>query len=409
MTQTQRLFEERRAGAFLSGLISAHRLSERGSVYLDCLRGLSAIFVMISHLRGLFFVSFGDVENPSPLVTVLYFLTSLGHQAVIVFFVLSGYFIAGSVMRALNDGSWQWRPYAVRRFARLYVVLIPALLAGGLIDFVGIKFFGGSGIYTADPDYTHIIAYVVQDRLNFQTLAANILFLEGIWSSTFGSNSPLWSLAYEFWFYVMFPCMALVVATSSSLVSRLLFGVAVVAIAVFVGPVIFAYFFIWLLGAVIAVAPAPRQSLVARYGLLGSALAACFALLAVRAKISVSYLTFDAIFAVVIAILVYVLANWPQTKALSSAYILWFSRFSRGIAGFSYTLYLVHLPLLVLLTATMISNGASRWQPDMMHGVVGVGIALAVLIYAWIVSRLTEAHTAQVARYFLRHLKGRRG
>ena len=132
---------EEKPVALLKRLISGHRLSEQGSLCLDFLRGLSAIFVMVGHLRGLFFVSFGNVENPTPLVKMLYFLTSLGHQAVVVFFVLSGYFIAGTVMRGLNDGTWQWKAYMIRRFSRLYIVLVPALVVGGLIDLAGIKFF----------------------------------------------------------------------------------------------------------------------------------------------------------------------------------------------------------------------------------------------------------------------------
>src|SRR5438093_211100 len=95
--------------------LAPHRLSNRGSIFLDLLRGLSALAVMVGHLRGLFFVSFGDVQAPTLLVSIVYFLTSLGHEAVIVFFVLSGYFIAGNVLRSLADGSWNWRAYMTRR------------------------------------------------------------------------------------------------------------------------------------------------------------------------------------------------------------------------------------------------------------------------------------------------------
>jgi len=388
-------------GASLKLAISTHRLSERGSVYLDFLRGLSAVLVMIGHLRGLFFVPFGEVANPTLVTKALYFLTSLGHEAVVVFFVLSGYFIAGSVMRALADGSWQWRPYMTRRFARLYVVLLPALVIGGLIDLAGIKLFGTSGIYWADPDYRHIVPHAVQDRLNVQTFFANALFLQEIWSPTFGSNGPLWSLSYEFWFYVMFPCAALFFYASLNLVLRVLFGAAFVVISIFVGPTIFAYFSIWLLGALVVVLPLPKENPVVRRGALVVVLASCLLLLVVRGKLAVSVFGSDAVMAVAIAALVYMLANWPPSRKSVSAFAGRFSGFSRGIAGFSYTLYLVHLPPLVFLEAAVIWNGGARWQPDIGHALIALGVALLAILYAWAISRLTEVHTTKIANYFL--------
>ena len=394
-------------GASLKLAISTHRLSERGSVYLDFLRGLSAVLVMIGHLRGLFFVPFGEVANPTLVTKALYFLTSLGHEAVVVFFVLSGYFIAGSVMRALADGSWQWRPYMTRRFARLYVVLLPALVIGGLIDLAGIKLFGTSGIYWADPDYRHIVPHAVQDRLNVQTFFANALFLQEIWSPTFGSNGPLWSLSYEFWFYVMFPCAALFFAAGSRVISRLLFGAAFVAICFFVGPMIFAYFFIWLLGAAVVAMPRLKDSFAIRIGALVVIFVVCFALLAARGKMPLSEFSADALLAGVIAALIYVLASWPRTGEAPSAFAIRFSYLSRDVAGFSYTLYLVHLPLLVFLEAAVVWNSGTRWQPDATHAAIASGIALFAIAYAFLISRVTEAHTAKVAAYFLGGKKGK--
>src|SRR5437868_5279704 len=109
-------------------LSTLHRLSNRGSTFLDLVRGLSALAVMAGHLRGLFFVPFDQANAPTALIGAVYFLTSLGHQAVVVFFVLSGYFIAGNVLRSLADQSWNWRGYLTRRLVRLSIVLIPALL-----------------------------------------------------------------------------------------------------------------------------------------------------------------------------------------------------------------------------------------------------------------------------------------
>ena len=67
-------------------------------------------------------------------------------------------------------------------------------------------------------------------------------------------------------------------------------------------------------------------------------------------------------------------------------------------ARFSYTLYVVHFPLLVFTRAWSLSIGQANWQPDPRHIGLGMGLLLVVLLYAWAVSALTEAHTDRVRR-----------
>jgi peptidoglycan/LPS O-acetylase OafA/YrhL len=70
---------------------------------LDLVRGLSALVVMAGHLRAFIFEDFGNLATPGPLSKIFYFITGLGHQAVMVFFVLSGYFVGGAVCKALRS------------------------------------------------------------------------------------------------------------------------------------------------------------------------------------------------------------------------------------------------------------------------------------------------------------------
>ena len=67
--------------------------------WLDVVRGLSAIAVCAGHLRSVMFVDYSNLQTPSLLQKVFYGLTGLGHQAVMVFFVLSGFFVGGSILR----------------------------------------------------------------------------------------------------------------------------------------------------------------------------------------------------------------------------------------------------------------------------------------------------------------------
>src|ERR1700674_2641061 len=104
---------------------------------------------MWDHLRALFFVDFPRVQDASLLVKIIYFFTGFGYQAVVVFFVLSGFLISSAILKRETSGTWSWRDYAIDRSSRLWVVLIPGLLFGLLWDKLGSSYFAGTGLYTS--------------------------------------------------------------------------------------------------------------------------------------------------------------------------------------------------------------------------------------------------------------------
>jgi len=97
---------------------------------LDLVRGVAALVVLWGHVRGLLFLSGHELVHPWLATRALYFVTSLGYQAVMIFFVLSGFLISGSAIKACQEKRWSWRWYLTNRFTRLYVVLLPALVLG---------------------------------------------------------------------------------------------------------------------------------------------------------------------------------------------------------------------------------------------------------------------------------------
>lgn len=74
------------------------------SVLLDLLRGLAALLVLLGHWRNLLFIDYPQLTAHKAMLAVPYILSSAGHQAVVIFFVLSGYLISGSVFRSLAKG-----------------------------------------------------------------------------------------------------------------------------------------------------------------------------------------------------------------------------------------------------------------------------------------------------------------
>ena len=72
-------------------------LTPAASAHLDLIRGLAAWAVMWDHLRGLCFVDFQQVKQADFLLRVIYFFTGFGNEAVLVFFVLSGFLISSAI------------------------------------------------------------------------------------------------------------------------------------------------------------------------------------------------------------------------------------------------------------------------------------------------------------------------
>ena len=173
------------------------------SVLLDLLRGVAAFLVVIGHGRGYLFADYNQVPNHSIWVSGPYLITKAGRQAVIVFFVLSGYLIGGSVLRSVKSGLWNWPSYLTHRLVRLWVVLLPGLLLCAMWDHLALSHHLAPALYRAGAD-NHMSVNVAA-RLTPLIFVQNLFFLQVSVADTFGSDSALWSLAYEFWFYLLFP------------------------------------------------------------------------------------------------------------------------------------------------------------------------------------------------------------
>lgn len=375
-------------------------LDPRGTVSasLDVVRGLAAVLVLLQHTRLLFFVENTRVEHQMALTRALYFFTSLGHPSVMIFFVLSGFFISNSVLRSISDGRWSWSWYLTQRLTRLYVVLVPALILCAVADRVGIHWFLASGVYSGSPAVHVVLPFVVSERMGLGTMLGNALFLQGVTVPTFGSNGALWSLAYEFWYYVAFPALAVALLVKQAIWRRALWIGLALLVGVFIGRHISAYFLIWLMGlGVMYVPPLPMPHRVWRRAFVPLAGLLLIAVLAVLRKTYQSFPT-DVTIGLAFALLLYGLLNaWPQDERRQDGKAIGFG-IPKMFAGFSYTLYLVHLPILVLAHSWFVTRGITAWQPDGAHVAMGLGIAAVTLLLAWLVAQGTEARTSQIRR-----------
>lgn len=376
------------------------KLSLQASATLDFVRGIAAFFVMIGHLRALFFVPYSEVEHSNFLIKIAYFMTGFGYQAVIVFFVLSGFFISSSIFRLHSQGRWSWPTYLTQRLVRLWVVLIPALLLTAFWDSLGVYLFGKS-IYLGLPSDKYILGFSTIARLNFPTFLSNVFFLQGIVTPTFGSNGPLWSLSYEFWYYIAFPCALNIFLLRGKKV-KLFYGMAILALGIFVGKTISLSFAIWLLGVAVIFLPylwhnhKPIKSYVVGMAIVPFAAALCW-------SVFKNGQDFSWPIALSFTGLMYLLFRLAITEEQSSPSIV--ANFSKSIAGFSYSLYLFHLPPLVFLHACLHSLSASKWQPTGQNLILSGFIAFCIVGYAWAISLLTEAKTPLLRNFIKRKYK----
>jgi peptidoglycan/LPS O-acetylase OafA/YrhL len=366
-------------------------LTPNASGYLDIIRSLAALAVMFGHWRSFYFV---DYEHIAPSLATLpvkaiYFLTGFGHQAVMIFFVLSGLFISSSVLRSLDRSTWSWRNYVIDRGVRLYLVLVPGLLLGALWDLVGVRFFNHSGIYSAP-----LVAFccgIPAQRLNMSSFLGSLFFLQTRFTTVLGSNSPLWSLFNEFWYYVLFPVLIAVILSAKR---RSVMVVAYIGVAVFAAWVLggeLSGFVVWLAGGSIALTSryfrfsASRSWPGGLYTLCTGALAG---ICLITSRANRGWLGSDLAVGLSFALLTHGIVQLRVPLGMIGL------RLAKTFAGFSYSLYVLHFPLLLLIRAKWLPT--FRWQPDGIHFLWGAGIAAVVLVYAFAVAHVTEQKTSVV-------------
>jgi peptidoglycan/LPS O-acetylase OafA/YrhL len=193
-------------------------LNPNTSIYLDAVRFLAAMVVFASHANYQRFT--GGVPLFEPLA-------GLGNDAVMVFFVLSGYVIA----HVADTRESRLGEYAASRLARLYSVVVPALLLTFVLDTLGAQL---------DPSLYTGRWYEMDEPL--WRFAAGLTFTNELWFSYTRpfSNGPFWSIGYEFWYYVLFAAAHYLPPGKR--------GVAVAAICLVVGPKILLLLPVWWMG-----------------------------------------------------------------------------------------------------------------------------------------------------------------
>jgi len=145
---------------------------------LEALRGFAALYVVFFHVLP---------QKIYWLGVNIGIIFRFGPEAVIVFFVLSGFVIKYTFERSADKS---FRFYFIRRFIRLYIPLFFIFLLGYLI-----KCYSEGTL--ANPEWNTLFGniFMLQDVISQKP---NVLY------ATYMGNGVLWSLSYEWWFYMLF-------------------------------------------------------------------------------------------------------------------------------------------------------------------------------------------------------------
>ena len=149
---------------------------------LEAIRGFAALYVVLFHTLPQKIEVFG---------VNIGLLFRFGPEAVIVFFVLSGFVIRYTWERS-KDKSFKY--YFIRRFVRLYIPLFFIFLMGYII-----KCYADGSL--ANPDWPNLLGniFMLQDVISQKP---NVI------AAAYMGNGVLWSLSYEWWFYMLFFVLA---------------------------------------------------------------------------------------------------------------------------------------------------------------------------------------------------------
>ena len=346
---------------------------------IDALRGVAALAVVFFHAREMNWIGISAMwsanhlePNFNAFLGYLTFPVIFGWAAVPLFFVLSGYCIhRPHVAKLAQDANYRidLKTYFIRRLWRIYPVLLAAILFTAIID-----------VYTR----VHFPYDAKLGDNSAGNFLVNLLALQGIAGTTYGTNVPLWTLSMEIHFYLVYPLLFLLTKRCGPRVTiAVVAAISVLSLAVIrlthSSLVIFLpFWFTWTVGFLVAERESGRLTLNARAWRLPIALtllAACA--LTLKNSLDLAEPLFAPAFSALLAWSISARGEefWARRGKLLARV---------GIVSFS--LYAFHYPFIIFLRSFWLggAKSASIAVPVVTSlGCVGLGFFMFWLVERW--------------------------
>lgn len=180
------------------------KLTARQQLLLDIYRIIAAFFVIAGHSFSYYQISILKNQDIFP------YIQNIG---VIMFFLLSGFLTTYSLKRKNESNDYSFYLYTRHKTLRIIKEYFPGLVFIAIIDFVSINI---------NNNYSYFNAY------NYKQFLGNLFMLQGTFVNhipglefiPFGSGRPLWTLAIEWWFYLIYGFLFLTISNNKPLSLR---------------------------------------------------------------------------------------------------------------------------------------------------------------------------------------------
>lgn len=348
---------------------------------LDGLRGLAAVVVLVHHsllvVPALAEPYYGKPAEPglaSWLVHTPLHLAWAGTEGVYLFFVLSGLVLA----LATRSRSFSWGSYFPSRIVRLYVPALAAIAFAAVVIAVLPRDGASESIWLERRPDGYTLAGVLRDAVLVNGVS--------------GTVSPLWSLQWEVLFSLLLP-VYLYLSRRAPVWLQLLVCFALSTLGAYSGVAALRYLPMFGIGLALAAGWDRLGEAIGRMSRRTAAvvwpIAVTAALLGIVSYWMVLPFTTDAVARVAtmaptlaaVALFIVAAVHAPGLRSLLS------SRVFRWLGGISFSLYLVHEPI-VIATAHLVSR-------PMLTVFVAAPVALVV---AWLFFRAVESPAHRLAR-----------
>ena len=333
------------------------------------------------HVKMYFFDSFSNlnIQYQTTLNYALFFLTRLGHEAVLIFFVLSGYLVGGNFLIEFIEKKADYKKYFINRLTRMWVVLLPTLLFVILVEYVRYWITGN--------------AIFINTKINSYYFFGNLFFLQTIVFPFFGSNSALWSLANEFWYYVFWPIILLAITIKSNWIFKLVFSLILWSIIYLLMPEIAQLFPIWILGALVRIYPVEIK-----FNWIVDLLSLLFSLLFIYLANRYVNLMTKYLLGISIGGLLLV---WQNAKESS---ICKYEKLATFFSNFSFSLYATHFVIVELLIDYLnIKFHIDRVSKNagLENWFIYIVIVIATATISYLFYLITERNTYKIRAFVL--------
>jgi peptidoglycan/LPS O-acetylase OafA/YrhL len=351
----------------------------RQSVYLDFFRGISAQMVLVGHSLNIFisgsFMQMGangmlEASRPIP------YMQNLG---VVIFFALSGFLITASVVERSKLG-YDLASFIADRAARIFTPFIPALILIAICDHL---FFNNGDVHL----YTDLPLGLSTFLTNMTLLISHpsVLVMQRLTGLDFhavgfGTADQFWTVAIEWWLYIGFGVMVLLLVKREAMSiwhwALLLFAASVPILQLSSGSGLILAWFVGMMAALAA------PTLNKANKLFLAAVCGLSLIISTVILIKTGFYFYHPITVIGISV-AFCLGQFlwePTCKGLASF-----------LSKYSYSLYLVHLPILFYL----VEAGLAGWPAV----VAGFMVCNVLALVFWCVF---ERHHKIIRQYIKR-------